>query len=1151
MNLRSESEHAARADDSFPIRHGIVLDQKYDISADRSDGGMSAVFRATQITDQRELAIKVPLNRSDYARAALSVEREGRALDDLSHPNIVRLVDSGNVSNIPYLVLEWLPGGDLTKRIEAQGPTSWSEFYEEIGRPLLQALAYAHQRHWAHRDLKPQNVLFDEDGTPKIVDFGIARNTTQPQLGLTFSQTGSPPYTPPEADDGYRSDQRDLYSWAAIATSCLAGTIFHTAEDLRLALESLRDLSTPKSILRKALSESPDARQEAISVLLADLDSYHAAAMSKSQVPIDVFLCLQPSSTASLKAEFSNLDERQCASYIVDDLNSNWSAFNDQDVGFVRIVGATLRIRCRTRDNDLLVEELAIHTPDRASELREQYATVPGVTFRADAVREYKTARDGLRTFFSRLDVVDNARANEAEQKRRDYWFDCWADFLREKERLYKYKQKEFLARRIDDEEEFLIATIEGDFEREELGASLVLQTVSGRPVIFTVVDVEADQVTLFLRSGKRGDVPRANAVLQTNFEAERKSLQKQRAALEDIRAGRAVSPTIGAVLSEPETATPPEPAGLQFPDHLSSDKRQVLDKAMEVSSLLVVNGPPGTGKTTLIAELISAYLKRYPDRRILLSSQTHVALDHIIAKLDEKKLADEVVRIVSFGSENAHKVNKSVERLTLERKVKDWCLKAEARSERFMEAYAQGKGINAFEVKVELLGRSYLETRKALRTLNERQESLRDRKLKIDDRRLEQLGEGQLPDPHEILRQTVDTLGEEDELQTSIDSLDARLGRLVNSLDRLNGFGVDFRTADDSELEGLLDGLVTENSARKDLLPLMKLHLDWLNRLGSERSFHGAVLREARIVAGTCIGLGSTPAFQQDEYDLCVVDEASKATATETLVPMSRSRRTILVGDPKQLPPYIESALNENGESPFSDDAKKSLLSVLLSRLPRECVEELVEQRRMCSTIGALVSQVFYDNKLVNVRDDDKRNVVVARIYPMAVTWLSTSKMPKHAETEAPGGTYENVAEAHEIIEQLKEISRQTRKSKKAIEVAVIAAYSAQVARLRDDISQQIGPHAGFTVEVNTVDAFQGREADICLYSVTRSNDENRIGFQREKERLNVALSRARDALVVVGDATFCHRVKGQNHFRMVIDYIRANPDFCLLKDI
>ncbi|MFC6948345.1 AAA domain-containing protein [Paraburkholderia dipogonis] len=58
-------------------------------------------------------------------------------------------------------------------------------------------------------------------------------------------------------------------------------------------------------------------------------------------------------------------------------------------------------------------------------------------------------------------------------------------------------------------------------------------------------------------------------------------------------------------------------------------------------------------------------------------------------------------------------------------------------------------------------------------------------------------------------------------------------------------------------------------------------------------------------------------------------------------------------------------------------------------------------------------------------------------------------------------------------------------------------------------------------------------------------------MGFQREKERLNVALSRARDALVVVGDATFCHRIKGQNHFRMVIDYIRANPDFCLLKDI
>ncbi|WP_179214080.1 AAA domain-containing protein [Paraburkholderia caledonica] len=1127
------------------------MDGKYEITHDRYNGGMSAVCRATDLQDKLDRAIKVSLPGADYARSALSVERERRALSDLCHPNIVQLFDSGNIADTAYLVLEWLPGGDLVKRIHEQGPASWSDFYESLGRPLLRALAYAHQRQWAHRDLKPQNVLFDGAGLPKIVDFGIARSTNLPQIGLTFFQSGSPPYTPDEADDGYYSARRDIYSWAAIAMSCLVGQVFHTKEELRLALDGLRELSGPKGILQKALAASPDQRQEAATVLLADLDAYHAAALTRVRIQTQTFLRLGRACIDVLRTEYSALEEGQCAPYVIDDLNSGWTAAYDARTGIIQIVGATIRLRGKVGDHDLSVDQLTVHTPDRAREIRETQATVPGVSFRADSVRDVKSARDDLRTFIGRLEIMDDVLANQLQEKERSFWFDCWSEFLREKERLYKTRQKNFLARRIDDEEEFLVATIDGDFDRDELGASLVLQTAAGKPVILTVVDVQADQVKLFLRSGKRADVPRANAILQTNFEAERKSLQKQRAALEDIRAGRAVSPLIGSVLSDPGSAEPPEPAGLQFPEHLSDDKRQVLDKAMEVSSLLVVNGPPGTGKTTLIAELISAYLKRYPARRILLSSQTHVALDHIIAKLDEKGLAEDVVRIVSLGSENSHKVNKSVERLTLERKVKDWCLKAEARSEEFMETYAERKGISAYEVKVELLGRSYIKTRGVLNVLREREKRLKGRELEINDRRLQKIEDGQVPDTHEILRQTEETLTEEDDLRRNIDSIEARLSRTWQSLEKLDGLGSVFSDAEDCDLESLLDSLVTTNSARKDLLPLMQLHLDWLNRLGSERSFHGAVLREARIVAGTCIGLGSTPAFQQDEYDLCIVDEASKATATETLVPMSRSRRSILVGDPKQLPPHIESAGNENGESPFSVEAKESLLSILLSRLPSENVEELVEQRRMCNTIGSLVSEVFYDRKLKNVREDDERNPIIVHVYPKAVTWLSTSKKPQRAETETSGKTFENRTEVHEIIEQLKAISRQTRKAQKPVEVAVVAAYSAQVALLRDQIAQQIGVHSGFKIEVNTVDAFQGREADICLYSVTRSNSLYRIGFQREKERLNVALSRARDALVIVGDADFCHGIKGKNPFRDVIDYIRANPDFCLQKDL
>ncbi|MDB5781075.1 MAG: integrase family protein [Caballeronia mineralivorans] len=103
-----------------------------------------------------------------------------------------------------------------------------------------------------------------------------------------FFQTGSPPYTPPESDDGYRSDRRDLYSWAAIAISCLAGKSFHDADEMRVALEALREFGAPKENLRKALAQSPSERHETASVLLAELDAYHAAAIAEAHDPIPV-----------------------------------------------------------------------------------------------------------------------------------------------------------------------------------------------------------------------------------------------------------------------------------------------------------------------------------------------------------------------------------------------------------------------------------------------------------------------------------------------------------------------------------------------------------------------------------------------------------------------------------------------------------------------------------------------------------------------------------------------------------------------------------------------------------------------------------------------------------------------------------------------
>jgi superfamily I DNA and/or RNA helicase len=111
---------------------------------------------------------------------------------------------------------------------------------------------------------------------------------------------------------------------------------------------------------------------------------------------------------------------------------------------------------------------------------------------------------------------------------------------------------------------------------------------------------------------------------------------------------------------------------------------------------------------------------------------------------------------------------------------------------------------------------------------------------------------------------------------------------------------------------------------------------------------------------------------------------------------------------------------------------------------------------------------------------------------------------------------------------------------------VALIAGYVSQVKALQDVIRDQLHEWSGLSIKCSTVDAFQGSEAEVCIYSVTRSNKNGRLGFLREKPRLNVALSRGRSALIIVGDDVFCRGIVGENPFRKVLDFIESNPSSC-----
>ena len=155
---------------------GTVLSGRYRLESKLGSGGMSTVYLARDSTLERWVAVKVMHREmSDQPDQIERFRREARAVAQLSHPNVVAVIDAGEDGGHPYIVFEYVDGETLKQRIERVGPLPVDEataYAIEIGRGVLAA----HARRLVHRDVKPQNVLIDSEGRAKVTDFGIARS---------------------------------------------------------------------------------------------------------------------------------------------------------------------------------------------------------------------------------------------------------------------------------------------------------------------------------------------------------------------------------------------------------------------------------------------------------------------------------------------------------------------------------------------------------------------------------------------------------------------------------------------------------------------------------------------------------------------------------------------------------------------------------------------------------------------------------------------------------------------------------------------------------------------------------------------------------------------------------------------------------------
>lgn len=265
----------------------------YTIEREIGRGGMARVYLGIQRKFGRLVAIKVvsPQFTNDASFSKRFV-REARIIAQLSHPNIVQVHDAGVHGEIYYLVMEYLRGGDLNRRL---GRGMHMQAVVGVIKDMARALNYAHAKGYVHRDIKPENILFREDGSAVLSDFGIARLVAA-EGNMTRNGTivGTPQYMSPEQAAGRNLDGRaDLYSLGVVIYRMLTGDVPYQADSaVAVGIRHLQDpiprlpdhLQSFQGIVDKVLAKNPDDRYQTGNALNEALDSIRAEGLVPNSV---------------------------------------------------------------------------------------------------------------------------------------------------------------------------------------------------------------------------------------------------------------------------------------------------------------------------------------------------------------------------------------------------------------------------------------------------------------------------------------------------------------------------------------------------------------------------------------------------------------------------------------------------------------------------------------------------------------------------------------------------------------------------------------------------------------------------------------------------------------------------------------------------
>lgn len=562
----------------------------------------------------------------------------------------------------------------------------------------------------------------------------------------------------------------------------------------------------------------------------------------------------------------------------------------------------------------------------------------------------------------------------------------------------------------------------------------------------------------------------------------------------------------------------------------LNQGQQDAFQALLKAGPVGLLQGPPGSGKTRFIASFAHWLLKNGGAQRVLIASQSHEAVN---------KVLEEVLKTFRKQGGNADLLRVGSRGAT--ERIQPY--QARSLRERFRVRFENG-----LKTRVAHAASAAGVSRALVHDI-----------VDVDQRLGRLLRSLELISSSNDSEMTRDDRRRLDVRQRTLARAFSREASLLLSREITTDYVNPSAIVEEAYGKVLVSHPKSSPSDLQTTRRLLGLANEWKDTLASgHRNFDEFLAKTKRVVAGTCVGLGQSQIrLEQGIFDWVIVDEAARCTSGELAVPIQLGSRVVLVGDQRQLRPMVDRAVQQGLRDEFPGAgtrlAETDFERAFASIYGRRNAQVLDEQYRMTPAISNLVSQIFYAPHGVALKPSPDREIdnafnnLPSDLGP-AVVWFDTSRMPNSEERDRnEHRDIWNEAEIDTVMSLLHRISNEqglvdllAKRSDPAI--GVICMYSEQKRLIEREWSQRPFT-ADFRriVTIDTVDAYQGKENSIVIVSLVRANPEKSPGHVGREHRCNVALSRAKERLFIVGNRDMWSSHKCRSPMRRVLKHIEG----------